>query len=124
MIFNELTYYLLFLFPSVAVFHLLGRTRRATAKARQAWTLATFGVLFFAWFSHKHLWGAARDAGHWYLLGAGVLAPAPTRFANVSVRDRAGGGNPGTRPSEAGAAVIHWQQVTEQYLKPYSDLFS
>lgn len=57
MIFNELTYYLLFLFPSVAVFHVLGATHLRRRKVLQSWTLATFGMLFFVWFAHKHFGG-------------------------------------------------------------------
>jgi alginate O-acetyltransferase complex protein AlgI len=53
-IFNELTYYVLFLAPSVVVFHL------APARARP-WVITAFGVLFFTYYGNVHfggVWGS------------------------------------------------------------------
>jgi alginate O-acetyltransferase complex protein AlgI len=55
MIFNELTYFSLFLAPSVLLFHL-------SSKSFRPWVLAGFGLLFFAWYAFLHFgggWGSA-----------------------------------------------------------------
>lgn len=55
MIFNETTYYLLFLLPTVLLFHGLRRAWRP-------WALTLMGALFFAYYGHVHFggaWGAA-----------------------------------------------------------------
>lgn len=54
MIFNEASYFLLFLLPSVAAFHLSPQRARP-------WILAAFGSLFFVYFGYLHFgggWGA------------------------------------------------------------------
>jgi alginate O-acetyltransferase complex protein AlgI len=51
MIFNELTYFVLFLGPSVLLFHLCSRSFRP-------WVLAFFGLVFFAWYAFLHFGGA------------------------------------------------------------------
>lgn len=54
MIFNEPTYFVLFLFPTVALFYLLPKWR--------AWVLTAFGAFFFAYFGNIHFggfWGSA-----------------------------------------------------------------
>ena len=51
MIFNELTYFALFLAPSVLLFHVCSRSLRP-------WVLAGFGVVFFAWYAFLHFGGA------------------------------------------------------------------
>jgi alginate O-acetyltransferase complex protein AlgI len=54
MIFNELSYFLLFLLPAVIAFHL------APARARP-WVLSLFGAAFFIYFGYLHFggfWGA------------------------------------------------------------------
>src|SRR5580698_3670728 len=56
MIFNEVTYYLLFLLPSVAAFHLVSRVGINVLAAR-AWVLSTFGILFFAYYGYVHFGG-------------------------------------------------------------------
>jgi alginate O-acetyltransferase complex protein AlgI len=60
MIFNEVTYYLLFLFPSVAAFHVLPRWLARwglPALTVRAWVLSTFGLLFFAYYGNVHFGG-------------------------------------------------------------------
>jgi alginate O-acetyltransferase complex protein AlgI len=55
MIFNELTYFALFLAPSVLLFHVSSRSFRP-------WVLAGFGVAFFGWYAFLHfgrVWGSA-----------------------------------------------------------------
>jgi alginate O-acetyltransferase complex protein AlgI len=59
-IFNELTFYLLFLGPCSALFHLVRRfLRPAQAEHARAWLLAGFGCLFFAYYGYVHFgaWG-------------------------------------------------------------------
>jgi alginate O-acetyltransferase complex protein AlgI len=54
MIFNELSYFVLFLLPAVAGFHLVSRAKRP-------WVLSVFGVAFFVYFGYLHFggwWGA------------------------------------------------------------------
>jgi alginate O-acetyltransferase complex protein AlgI len=51
MIFNELTYFVLFLAPSVLLFHLCSKSFRP-------WILALFGLVFFAWYAFLHFGGA------------------------------------------------------------------
>src|SRR5258708_167711 len=54
MIFNELSYFALFLLPAVVAFHLLPGPWRP-------WVLSSFGVAFFVYFGYLHfggLWGA------------------------------------------------------------------
>jgi alginate O-acetyltransferase complex protein AlgI len=51
MIFNELTYYLLFLAPCVAAFHLVPVRGRP-------WVITVFGVLFFVYYGNVHFGGA------------------------------------------------------------------
>jgi alginate O-acetyltransferase complex protein AlgI len=54
MIFNELSYFVLFLLPAVAGFHLASERSRP-------WVLSFFGVSFFVYFGYIHfggLWGA------------------------------------------------------------------
>jgi len=54
MIFNELSFFLLFLLPAVALFHALGTPSRP-------WVLAVFGGLFFMYYGQLHFggfWGA------------------------------------------------------------------
>jgi alginate O-acetyltransferase complex protein AlgI len=51
MIFNELSYFALFLAPSVLLFHLSSKTVRP-------WILASFGIAFFAWYAFIHFGGA------------------------------------------------------------------
>jgi alginate O-acetyltransferase complex protein AlgI len=54
MIFNELSYFVFFLFPAATVFHLVSRAARP-------WTLVLFGAAFFVYFGYLHfggLWGA------------------------------------------------------------------
>jgi alginate O-acetyltransferase complex protein AlgI len=54
MIFNELSYFLLFLLPAVVGFHALSRRHRP-------WVLSLFGVAFFLYFGYLHFggfWGA------------------------------------------------------------------
>jgi alginate O-acetyltransferase complex protein AlgI len=54
MIFNEITYFLLFLAPSVLLFHLAKRSWKP-------WVLTVFGIAFFAWFAYLHFgrfWGS------------------------------------------------------------------
>jgi alginate O-acetyltransferase complex protein AlgI len=53
MIFNELSYFVLFLLPSVAGFHL-------APHAARSWVLSAFGIAFFVYFGYLHfggLWG-------------------------------------------------------------------
>ena len=50
MIFNELSYFVVFLLPCVALFHLL-------PAAQRAWSLAVFGTAFFAYFGYIHFGG-------------------------------------------------------------------
>jgi alginate O-acetyltransferase complex protein AlgI len=55
MIFNELSYFLLFLLPSVIAFHALPERFRP-------WVLSAFGAAFFVYFGYLHFggfWGAA-----------------------------------------------------------------
>jgi len=55
MIFNEVTYFLLFLAPSVLVFHLVPRIIKP-------WVLTAFGLGFFTWYAYLHFggfWGSA-----------------------------------------------------------------
>jgi alginate O-acetyltransferase complex protein AlgI len=56
MIFNEPTFYLLFLLPSVGAFHLATRLR-VPLLATRAWILSTFGVLFFVYYGYVHFGG-------------------------------------------------------------------
>lgn len=54
MIFNELSYFLLFLFPSVALFHL-------SPLSIKPWVISVFGASFFIYFGYLHFggfWGA------------------------------------------------------------------
>lgn len=54
MIFNELSYFVLFLLPAVLAFHLLPHVWRP-------WVLSGFGIAFFIYFGYLHfggLWGA------------------------------------------------------------------
>src|SRR6516165_7918755 len=51
MIFNELSYFLLFLAPAVLLFHL-------SSKNFRPWILAGFGLPFFAWYAFLHFGGA------------------------------------------------------------------
>jgi alginate O-acetyltransferase complex protein AlgI len=54
MIFNELSYFVLFLAPCVVLFH-------AVSPRRRPWVLSLFGALFFVYFGYLHfggLWGA------------------------------------------------------------------
>lgn len=80
MIFNEATYYALFLAPSVLAFHLARPTLRP-------WIITTFGLLFFLYYANIHFggfWGSAcvfifvwevlvsrlyRPGSRWCLLG-------------------------------------------------------
>jgi alginate O-acetyltransferase complex protein AlgI len=52
MIFNDITYYLLFLGPSVACFHL-------SPKAWRPWVLAALGFTFFVYYASRHFGGTA-----------------------------------------------------------------
>jgi alginate O-acetyltransferase complex protein AlgI len=52
MIFNELAYFVLFLLPSVALFHWVSPRFRP-------WVLSGFGALFFAYFGYLHFGGLA-----------------------------------------------------------------
>ena len=55
MIFNDITYFLLFLMPSVVAFH-------AAPRRIKPWVLASFGLVFFMYYSARHFggaWGAA-----------------------------------------------------------------
>jgi alginate O-acetyltransferase complex protein AlgI len=55
MIFNELTYFALFLAPSVLLFHL-------SSKRFRPWVLTAFGIAFFTWYAFIHfggVWGSA-----------------------------------------------------------------
>jgi alginate O-acetyltransferase complex protein AlgI len=78
MIFNEVTYYLLFLLPSVAAFHLVSRARVNVLAAR-TWVLSTFGVLFFSYFGYVHFGGwkgsAAVALFLWELLTSQLYRP-------------------------------------------------
>jgi alginate O-acetyltransferase complex protein AlgI len=56
MIFNETTYYLLFLLPSVAAFHLAPRGKDPLLV--RSLVLATFGLLFFGYYGYLHFGGA------------------------------------------------------------------
>src|SRR5215472_2966917 len=56
MIFDEVTYYLLFLLPCVAAFHAVARMRTHVLAAR-SFVLATFGVLFFVYYGYVHFGG-------------------------------------------------------------------
>ncbi|MDB5353144.1 MAG: poly(beta-D-mannuronate) O-acetylase [Planctomycetota bacterium] len=54
MIFNEIIFYLVFLLPSVALFHAADQTFRP-------WIIALFGMIFFGYFGYIHFggkWGA------------------------------------------------------------------
>jgi alginate O-acetyltransferase complex protein AlgI len=54
MIFNELTYFLLFLLPAVALFH-------ANPSRTKPWIISAFGAAFFVYYGYLHfggLWGA------------------------------------------------------------------
>lgn len=51
MIFNDLTYFLLFLAPSVVAFH-------SVSPRFKAWVLAGFGLGFFVYYSYRHFGGA------------------------------------------------------------------
>ena len=51
MIFNEVSYFLLFLLPSVVAFH-------AAPKHVRPWVLSIFGSLFFVYFGYLHFGGA------------------------------------------------------------------
>jgi alginate O-acetyltransferase complex protein AlgI len=55
MIFNETSYYLLFLLPSVTAFHLVSRGENATF--RRSLVLTAFGLLFFGYYGYLHFGG-------------------------------------------------------------------
>lgn len=57
MIFNELTYYLLFLGPSVGVFHCLARIPNIDVLRWRSYVLSIFGVLFFSYYGFTHFGG-------------------------------------------------------------------
>jgi alginate O-acetyltransferase complex protein AlgI len=57
MIFNELTYYLFFLAPSVLAFHSLARVGSVDARRARALVLTTFGVFFFLYYGYVHFGG-------------------------------------------------------------------
>jgi alginate O-acetyltransferase complex protein AlgI len=78
MIFNEVTYYLLFLLPSVLAFHGV-RHAGGNVLAARAWVLSTFGVLFFAYYGNVHFGGwkgsAAVGLFLWELLTSQLYRP-------------------------------------------------
>jgi alginate O-acetyltransferase complex protein AlgI len=77
MIFDEATYYLLFLFPSVALFHLAAyRLSRHAAEQVRPWILCTFGVGFFVYFGYVHFGGWKGSAA----VGLFVLELATSRL--------------------------------------------
>ena len=57
MIFNELTYYLLFLGPSVLTFHGLSRVAAFDRVRARSLSLSVFGVLFFVYYAYVHFGG-------------------------------------------------------------------
>ncbi|MGH7282620.1 MAG: MBOAT family O-acyltransferase [Polyangiaceae bacterium] len=57
MIFNELTYYLLFLGPSVAAFHGVNRIPNIDVLRWRSYVLSLFGVLFFSYYGFTHFGG-------------------------------------------------------------------
>jgi alginate O-acetyltransferase complex protein AlgI len=57
MIFNEPTYYLLFLGPAVAAFHLLARLRDRDVLRLRTYVQSVFGVLFFVYYGYTHFGG-------------------------------------------------------------------
>jgi alginate O-acetyltransferase complex protein AlgI len=61
-IFNEVSFFLLFLAPSVLLFHGAARLPVARALRLRSWILALFGGAFFTYYGYLHfggLWGAA-----------------------------------------------------------------
>jgi alginate O-acetyltransferase complex protein AlgI len=78
MIFNEVTYYLLFLLPCVAAFHLVALGRVDVVAAR-AWVISTFGAVFFAYYGYLHFGGAKGSAAVglfvWELLTSRLYRP-------------------------------------------------
>jgi alginate O-acetyltransferase complex protein AlgI len=55
MIFNETSYYLLFLLPSVLLFHVVARARNPLLL--RSLVLAAFGILFFGYYGYLHFGG-------------------------------------------------------------------
>jgi len=79
MIFNEATYYLLFLGPAVVAFHLAARVRGIDVLRLRAYVLSLFGVLFFVYYGYTHFGGwrgsAAVGLFVWELLTSQLYRP-------------------------------------------------
>jgi alginate O-acetyltransferase complex protein AlgI len=78
-IFNELSYYLFFLGPCVAAFHLLARVRGIDVLRVRTYLLSSFGILFFAYYGYSHFGGwkgsAAVGLFVWELLTSQLYRP-------------------------------------------------
>ena len=79
MIFNEPTYYLLFLGPSVLAFHLLARLKGADVLRLRTYVQSIFGILFFVYYGYTHFGGwkgsAAVGLFLWELLTSQLYRP-------------------------------------------------
>ncbi len=79
MIFNELTYYLLFLGPSAALFHLLSRIEGIDVVRCRSYVLSAFGSLFFIYYGYTHFGGwkgsAAVGLFVWEILTSQLYRP-------------------------------------------------
>jgi alginate O-acetyltransferase complex protein AlgI len=78
-IFNELSYYLFFLGPCVATFHLLARFPGTPVLRLRSYVLSGFGVLFFVYYGYTHFGGwkgsAAVGLFAWELITSQLYRP-------------------------------------------------
>ena len=65
MIFNELTYYALFLAPCVAAFHLAAKVAPERLLGVRSLVLTAFGISFFGYYAYVHFGGWKGSLAVW-----------------------------------------------------------